>query len=307
MARAGYCSGCGTYVYLRPDGYCVNGHPPQSVSNIYEAPDASAPPAAFAVPAAQPGQPAAAVPQPYQPPPAQPAYQQPATQPYQQQAQPAYQQPPAQPAYQQPAAAPAYGAPQYAAPAAAPKKSRGGLIAVILVVLLLVCGGGGVAAAVVFGVLPNPTDLLASPAHQKVAAAGDFIEAFSTANIVLFRKSLPTDAANAANPTYWISKLSQANGVAKLESKTWAGDKLTMVFVDTDGTKRQFVLTSNATSDTVTASASDVGATDSGSDMNFQMVKELAGYKVLALVAPDGTEYIRFTPEMIKKFETENP
>lgn len=267
MARAGYCRGCGTYVYLRPDGYCVNGHDPQYVSDPYEAPDASAPPAAFAAP------------------------QQPAPQPAAPQYAP-------QPAPQCP--------PQYAAPPA-PKKRRGGLIAVLVILLLLVCGAGAAVVGVVLGLLPNPTEMLATPTHQKVAAASDFIQAFVTADPVLFRKSIPSDAASAANPAYWIKKLSESSGAGKLESKTWNTDQLTMVFAAGDGTKRQFVLVADPNSDQVSVTAIDVGATDAGSAMGFLMAKELAGYKTLALVGPDGTEFIRFTPEQIKAFETENP
>lgn len=65
MARAGYCSACRNYVYLRPDGGCGNGHGPEYVSSPYEVPDAPAQPAYQ--PAAQPA---------YQP---QPVYQAQAT------------------------------------------------------------------------------------------------------------------------------------------------------------------------------------------------------------------------------------
>ncbi|MDO8963017.1 MAG: hypothetical protein Q7W30_00830 [Coriobacteriia bacterium] len=283
MARAGFCSGCGTYVYLRPDGACVNGHDPAAVSAVYEAPDELAPPAAFAAPAQQP---------PAYAPPAQP-YAQP--QQYAAPAQPYA--PPAQPVY--PAAAPV---------AAPPKKKRGGLIAVVLIVLLLICGGGGVFAAVSAGLIPNPADMLASAEHQKVAAAADFVEALSTANPVLFRKSLPTDAATAADPVYWVKKLAEATGQAKLESKSWQGDTLTMVFVASDGTKRQFVLSAEPGNEKVKAIASDAGqAASEGDGTLLEMTKELAGYKVRALLGSDGSEFIRFTPEQIKKFETENP
>jgi hypothetical protein len=278
MARAGYCSQCGSYVYLRPDGYCVNGHTPQAVSAIYEAPDEQAPPAAFGAPVT--GYASPAVQQ-------APPYQQPA---------PGY--PPQ--GYQQP--------PQgYPVAAPAAKKRRGGLIVALLIVSLLLCGGG-VAAGIVFGVVPNPADLLSSPAHQKAAAAGDFVEAFSTANLVLFRKSLPTDAANAANPAYWIKQLSQADTTGKLESKSWNGDELTMVFVSGDGTKQQFVFTAEAGSEKVKAIARDpADSSDAGNPAFFEMVKEAGGYKVLALVSESGEDLIRFTPDQIKKFESENP
>lgn len=261
MARAGYCSACGSYVYLRPDGYCVNGHVPQSVSGIYEAPDELAPPAAFAAPAAV----------------TQPA--------------PVYQAPPQ----------------GYGVPVAQPKKKRTGLVVTIVLLLVIACGVVAAVAGVMTGVIPNPAGLLSSPEHQKVAAAGDFIEALSTANLVLFRKTLPTDAANAANPAYWIKKLAESKGVARLESKTWKGDELTMVFVSSDGTKRQFVITAAPNSDKVTAASGEVGSSDPGSPMMLGMVREVGGYKVLALLGEDGSEFIKFTAAEIKKIETENP
>jgi hypothetical protein len=36
MARAGYCSECGTNVWLDADGSCVSGHPASCVSDAYE-------------------------------------------------------------------------------------------------------------------------------------------------------------------------------------------------------------------------------------------------------------------------------
>lgn len=36
MARAGYCSECGTNVWLAEDGSCTNGHSDSCVSNVYE-------------------------------------------------------------------------------------------------------------------------------------------------------------------------------------------------------------------------------------------------------------------------------
>lgn len=37
--RTGYCSECGNYVNLDPDGGCVNGHPATSVMNVIDVPD----------------------------------------------------------------------------------------------------------------------------------------------------------------------------------------------------------------------------------------------------------------------------
>lgn len=107
MARAGYCSACGNYVFLRPDGGCGNGHGPEYVSNPYDVPDA-------APVAAQPV---------YQQAPPQPAYQQPA---------PAYA---AQPAYTAAAAPPKK------------KRTGLVVAIVVIVLLLLCCCGAGIALA----------------------------------------------------------------------------------------------------------------------------------------------------------------
>ena len=37
MAKAAYCSQCGTNVYVTGEGRCPNGHGPESLSNYYEA------------------------------------------------------------------------------------------------------------------------------------------------------------------------------------------------------------------------------------------------------------------------------
>jgi len=37
MPQAGYCSICGAHVYLKTDGGCPNGHPPDRISGAYEA------------------------------------------------------------------------------------------------------------------------------------------------------------------------------------------------------------------------------------------------------------------------------
>lgn len=41
MARAGYCSQCGRYVWLAPDGGCTHGHPAEAVSQVYDAASSS--------------------------------------------------------------------------------------------------------------------------------------------------------------------------------------------------------------------------------------------------------------------------
>lgn len=174
--RAGHCADCGTYVYLRPDGFCVNGHDPSRVSAVYEAPDHLAPPAAFAAPA-------------------QPA-----------------------PAYRSQPPAPAYSAPQQVAPPA-PRKKHTGLIVALVVGTLLLCCCGGVIGGVMGGIVPNPVDLLASPEHQKVAAAGRLFEAIATADAVKLRAAMPSDAAAAADPVWWIKELSKSGGYGTIVSQ----------------------------------------------------------------------------------------
>jgi hypothetical protein len=274
MARAGYCNACRNYVFLRPDGGCGNGHGAEYVSNPYDVPDA-------------PGQA-------YQQPPAAPAY--PATV-----APPAYQ-PAAPAAYQPPGAPAAYQQPAYAAPAA-PKKKRTGLIVTIAIVaLLLFCGCGGV-AAVSFGLIPSPLAMLASPEHQKVQVAGDFFKSVATADLVGLTRNIPSAAAAAANPAFWTEKVLTSTDKATFNSESWKGDVLTQEFTTSDGTKRSVTYTS-ADGDKVEATMVEDGQ-DSGDPVAFTMVKEAGGWKVLALGSGD-TEFLRFTPEDIKKLEESN-
>lgn len=42
MPQAAWCSQCGTYVYVQPDGRCQNGHGAESLSHHYEAPEPGA-------------------------------------------------------------------------------------------------------------------------------------------------------------------------------------------------------------------------------------------------------------------------
>jgi hypothetical protein len=249
MARAGYCSACGNYVFLRADGGCGNGHGPEYVSNPYEVPDAPAP-----------------------------GY------------------PP-----------PAYQPPAYAAPVAAPpKKKRTGLviIIVVLLMLLLLCGCGAI-AAIAFGVIPNPMNMLASPAHQKVQAAGTFFKAFSTADLVALPRSIPSAAAAAANPAFWTEKVLSSTDKATFNSESWTGDVLTQDYTDAEGAKRSIVYTA-ADGDKVSAIMSE-GGQPSGDPILFTMVSEIGGWKVLAIGTPAGEDFLRFTPEAIKALESENP
>jgi hypothetical protein len=241
MARAGYCSGCGNYVFLRPDGGCANGHGPEYISGPYEVPDAGAAPA--------------------------PA-----------------------PAYQQP---PAYVQPGYAAPVAPPKKRRTGLIIALAIVGLLLLCGCGVGVVVLTGFNP-----FVSAEHQKVAVAGEFFRAVSTADLVGMTKTIPTDAAAAADPSFWIDKVGQSDSKSTLKSSSWEGDVLTQTFTDPEGAEQVIVLTA-IDGDKVKAST---GEGDAGV---LTMVKEMTGWKVLALGSEDGQEFIRFTPEAIKKLQEE--
>lgn len=249
MARAGYCSACRNYVFLKPDGGCGNGHGPEYVSNPYEVPETGAP--------------------------AQPAYA------------------PAQPAY-------AYAA----VPVAAPRKKRTGLIITLVVVILLLLCGCGAGIAVFSGALPNPLGMLASPEHQKVQVAGDFVEALLTANLMQMRRTIPAEAASAADPAFWMKKLMEGTPNTKITSKAWANDTLTMVVQDEDGTKREFVIEAGS-GDTVEVTTRDAGSTDEGDTLTMAMKKEIDGWKVLTLGT--GTdELIRFDAASIKKLQEEN-
>jgi len=270
MARAGYCSGCRNYVFLRPDGGCSNGHGPEYISAPYEVPDVPAQPVA---PAYQQAYPAAA-------PVTQPAYQQPA--------QPVYAPPTG---YAQPAVAP-------------PKRKRTGLvIALVIIGLLLTCGC--VAAGIGFGLIPNPTALLASPEHQKVAAAGDFFKSVATADLAGLTRNIPTAAAAAANPAFWTEKVLTSSDKATFNGERWNGDVLTQDFTSSDGTKRTVTYKAVTGADKVAATMAEAG--DSSTEVAvFTMVKEAGGWKVLALGGEDGSEFLRFTPEAIKQLEEEN-
>lgn len=245
MARAGYCSGCGNYVFLRADGGCSNGHGPESISNPYEVPEAGAAPAA------------------------------------------------PQPSAYAPQAA-------YAAPATAPKKKRTGLIIAIVLVALLALCGCGVGVAALSGVIPNP---FSSPEHQKVAVAGDFFKAVSTADGVGLARTIPTEAAAAADPTFWIEKLMEAESKSTLKSASWNNDVLTQVYADTDGAERTVVFTA-IEGDKVKAAVAEEGQA-SGDAGILTMVKEATGWKVLAL-GTETDEFIRFDAATIKKLQEES-
>lgn len=254
MARAGWCGGCGNYVYLRPDGGCSNGHGPELISNPYEVVDAPAP-----VVAAQPVPGVVAQPAPVVA--AQPA-------------------------------------------PAAPKRSRAGVIwAVVIALLLLCCCIGGVGGGIFFNVIPNPLNMLASPAHQRVAAAGDFYKALSSKNLVALRRTIPADAANAADPTFWVEKLMSDTSPAKGISESWNGDVLTLHVTSEDGTD-QTVLLKPGEGDRVLANA---GAEDdnTGDDLVMVMKRELDGWKVYSLGEGEDA-LITFDAAGIKKLQEEN-
>lgn len=46
MALAGYCTSCGSNVYLTPEGGCPQGHGPEAIQNPYQVPDPVPVPAA---------------------------------------------------------------------------------------------------------------------------------------------------------------------------------------------------------------------------------------------------------------------
>lgn len=242
MARAGYCSACRNYVFLRADGGCGNGHGPEYVSNPYEVPEAGAP--------------------------TPPAY--------------------------------AYAV----APAAAPKKKRTGLVITLVILALLLLCGCGAGVAIFSGAIPNPLGMLASPEHQKVQVAGDFVEALLTANLVQMRRTIPTDAANAADPAFWMKQLMEGTPNTKITSKSWANDTLMMVVQDADGTKREFVIKPGS-GDTVDVMTRDAGSTDAGDTLSMTMKKELDGWKVFTL-GTGSDELIRFDAASIRKLQEEN-
>jgi hypothetical protein len=205
---------------------------------------------------------------------------------------------PPQPAYQPPQ--PAYAA----APGAPPKKKRTGLIiAVVIIVFLLLCCCG-VTAAALSGAIPNPLGMLASPERQKAQVAGDFVEALLTANLVQMRRTIPAEAANAADPTFWMKKLMEGTPNTKITSKSWTDDTLTMVVEDADGTKREFVVKAGS-GDTVEVTTRDAGSTDAGDTLTMAMKKELDGWKVLSL-GTGSDELIRFDAASMKKLQEEN-
>ena len=255
MARAGYCSACANYVFLRPDGGCANGHGPEYVSNPYDVPDAGAAPAA------------------------PPAYQ-----------------PPAQPAYQ----APAYQQPAYAAPVAPPKKKRTGCIIAAVIAALLVPCLGVVIFAALSGLFPNP---FLSPEHQKVQAAGKFFEAVATADPVGLLGTIPNDAVGAADGSFWIEQLMDVEEKSSLKSTSWKNDVLTQVYADADGAERTVVYTA-IDGDKVEANVFEEGS-ESGDPGYFTMVKEVSGWKVLAL-GSETEEFIRFDAATVKKLQEED-
>ncbi len=176
-------------------------------------------------------------------------------------------------------------------------------MAIVIVVLLLLCCCGA-AAAVGLGALPNPVNLLASPEHQKVAAAGDFFKSVATADLAGLTRNIPAAAAAAADPAFWTEKVLTASDKSTFNSETWNGDVLTQEFTSSDGTKRTVTYTA-VEGDKVEATMTESGAA-SGDVAVFTMVKEAASWKVLALGDSSGSEFLRFTPEAIKALEEEN-
>jgi hypothetical protein len=224
-------------------------------------------------------------------------------------AQPVYQPPPGaavQPAYlPPPTAQPAYAQQAHAAPVAPPKKKRVGLVITIVVVALLTLCGCAAAAAVMGGLLPNPLGMFTSAEHQKVAAAGDFFEAFLTANPVLLRRTMPAEAANAADPAFWLTKLAENGATGRITSKSWDGDTLTMLARDNEDGKEQTLVLTAGEGDTVKVTTKEVGSSGSDSTGVLKMVKELDGWKVFSL--GDGTnDLIRFDAETIRQMQEEN-
>lgn len=222
-----------------------------------------------------------------------PAYQQPA----------AYQPPGAQPAYQPPPAAPQPAAYQQPAPAAPPKKKRTGLVVTVLIVGLLLLCGCGAGVAIALGAIPNPLAMLASPEHQKVQVAGDFFKAVATGDLVGLTRNIPSDAARAADPAFWTEKVLTASDKSTFNGETWSGDVLTQTFTDSAGKKRAVTYTATE-GDKVKATMKEDGQ-DSGDVAVFTMVKETGGWKVIAL-GSDTEEFLRFTPDAIKKLEEQS-
>jgi hypothetical protein len=193
-----------------------------------------------------------------------------------------------------------------AAPPAVPvrKKRTGLIIALVIIAILLLCGCAA-GAAVLSGAVGSPLDMFASPEHQKVKAAGDFFEAFLTANPVMLRRTMPSEAANAADPTFWLTKLAENGATGSILSRTWDGDTLTMRARNReDGKEQTLVLTAGA-GDTVKATTKEDGSSDVVDAGVMKMVKELDGWKVFSL--GDGTnDLIRFDAETIRQMQEEN-
>jgi hypothetical protein len=207
---------------------------------------------------------------------------------------------PVQPVYQPPQPAYVYAA---APPVTPPKKKRTGLVIALVIVALMMLCGCGVGVAMTLGAIPNPLAILASPEHQKVAAAGDFFKAIATADLVGLTRSIPSDAARAADPAFWTEKVLTSTDKSTFNGESWNGDVLAQTFTSTDGTKRTVTYRA-AEGDKVTATMQEDGASTSD-DAVFTMVKEVGGWKVLALGS--GTdEFLRFTPDAIKKLQEDN-
>jgi hypothetical protein len=188
-----------------------------------------------------------------------------------------------------------------AQPAALPKKRRAGAVIAAIGVLLLAGLAVGAAIAVDAGLVPNPGDLLASPAHQKVAVAGRLFEAIATADPVKLRGVMPADAASAADPAWWIEKLSGSGGYGSIVSEAWSGDTLTIVMHPKDGSGDQQAVLSATGVDKVRVATSDIGHVPDPKNAGvLRMVKEGVSWKILAVLGADGTEFIRFDAPSVK-------
>ena len=134
-------------------------------------------------------------------------------------------------------------------------------------------------------------------------AAGKFFEAVSTNDPVGFLGTIPNDAVGAADGAFWLEQLSSGDAAYTLSSTSWTNDVLTQTYTDADGASRKVVL-EPIEGDKVKATVYEDDDT-SGDPGYFTMVKEVSGWKVLAL-GTDAEEFIRFDAATVKKLKEES-
>ena len=202
-----------------------------------------------------------------------------------------------------PGAAPAYAAEPVTAVTAAPKKKRTGLvITLVIVALLLLCGCGVGGYFIYVATMGSSTKPTIPPAvstrspKAEIQAAFDFLKGMGSGDIELFKSVMPAETVTAVSKETWDSVMSGAAAApTKFGSLVWSGDKATVDFSASDGSK--------GTMDFKIAGAKFVVITlkpeaNESEEATLTVVKESGRWTVTAFETVDGV--LEFDPESVK-------